>query len=100
MAARLAGVSCTACRRACSTAATTSLARPPTVPCPPTSTLPAESLSWNPNPSGVPSRLGAAGTGAAGATGSLGQSTDDVKRLCWQRVLHRAGISPHMLGML
>ncbi|PSC74897.1 hypothetical protein C2E20_1753 [Micractinium conductrix] len=27
-------------------------------------------------------------------------NTEDVKRQCWQRVLSRAGIEPHMLGML
>lgn len=34
------------------------------------------------------------------AASTSGISCDDLKLLCWQRVLYRAGIEPHMLGML
>lgn len=54
----------------------------PRAPCPP-----AESLSYNPT---VVEQLGVAG----------GASADDLKALCWRRVLKRVGIEPHMLGML
>lgn len=57
----------------------------------------AESLSWNPNPAATPGGL--SGVATAQRRG-WGPSGEDVKRLCWQRVLYRAGIEPHHLGML
>lgn len=53
-----------------------------------------ESLAWNPDPTAVPRH------GLANAMASHMTNTEDVKRACWQRVLVRAGIEPHMLGML
>ncbi|KAL4451521.1 hypothetical protein ABPG75_007183 [Micractinium tetrahymenae] len=48
-----------------------------------------ESLAWNPNPAAV-SRLG--------VTNPV-PNCEEVKRMCWQRVLWRAGIEPQTLGM-
>ena len=64
----------------------------------------AESLSWSPEPQAVPRMgIGAALPSTAPfstAASTSGISCDDLKLLCWQRVLYRAGIEPHMLGML
>ncbi|PRW20794.1 hypothetical protein C2E21_8585 [Chlorella sorokiniana] len=64
-----------------------------------------ESLSWSPEPQAVPRMgIGAAlpstSPFSSTAASTSGISCDDLKLLCWQRVLYRAGIEPHMLGML
>ncbi|KAL4856260.1 hypothetical protein ACK3TF_003383 [Chlorella vulgaris] len=51
-----------------------------------------ESLAWNPQPTN-------AMAGGAGGSARMAPNSEDVKRMCWQRVLWRAGIEPHTLGM-